>query len=214
MNARLRGAIDRGLGDRRTRAFGVLLIAVGVLGKLVFLRYLANFETVFVASLLAGSLLGRWWTVLVPVATLAILEPFLWGGPYALYGLSVIFGLSFFMVTGFLFVGFMGRKVRPRVLFRVGSVALLTTLSIPLTVAYDLWTDVGQYYLIAQPMGLSFWNVLELQVPFTLYHLLSSLIFVPLIGMGILYLHEVAWPVTTEEAAQHPSEPSRPSEDR
>jgi hypothetical protein len=192
----------------------VLLIAIGVLGKLVFLRYFANFETVFVASLLAGSLLGRWWTVLVPVATLAILEPFLWGGPYALYGIGVILGLSFFMVTGFLFVGLMGRRARPRVLFRVGSVALLTSLSIPLTIAYDLWTDVGQYYLIAQPMGLTFWNVLELQVPFTLYHLLSSLIFVPLIGMGILYLHEIAWPATTEETAKHPTGPSRPSEER
>jgi hypothetical protein len=192
----------------------VLLIAIGVLGKLVFLRYFANFETVFVASLLAGSLLGRWWTVLVPVATLAILEPFLWGGPYALYGIGVILGLSFFMVTGFLFVGLMGRRARPRVLFRVGSVALLTSLSIPLTIAYDLWTDVGQYYLIAQPMGLTFWNVLELQVPFTLYHLLSSLIFVPLIGMGILYLHEIAWPATTEETAKHPTGPIRPSEER
>ncbi len=206
--------LERGLGDRRTRAFGVLLIAIGVLGKLVFLRYFANFETVFVASLLAGSVLGRWWTVLVPMATLALLEPFLWGGPYALYGVSVIFGLTFFMVTGFLFVSLMGRKVRRRVLFRVGSVALLTTLSIPLTIAYDLWTDVGQYYLIAQPMGLTFWNVLELQVPFTLYHLLSSLIFVPLVGMGILYLHDMAWPATAEETSEAPAGPSRPSEER
>jgi len=214
MDSRLRTAVDRGLGDRRTCAFGVLLIAIGVLGKLVFLRYFANFETVFVASLLAGSLLGRWWTVLVPVATLALVEPFLWGGPYALYGVGVILGFSFFMVTGFLFVSLMGRKVRPRVLFRVKSVALLTTLSIPLTIAYDLWTDVGQYYLIAQPMGLTFWNVLELQVPFTLYHLLSSLIFVPLVGMGILYLHEVAWPSTAEEPATNPTGPSRPTEER
>ena len=212
MKPQLRAAIERGLGNRRTRVFGVLLIAIGVLGKLVVLRYLANFETVFVASLLAGSLLGRWWTVLVPMATLAILEPFLWGGPYALYGASVILGFSFFMVTGFLFVSLMGRRVRPRVVFRVGSVALLTTLSIPLTIAYDLWTDVGQYYLIARPAGLTFWNVLEAQVPFTLYHLLSSLIFVPLIGMGMLYLHEVAWPSTAEAPARNPAGPSRPSE--
>lgn len=214
MNARLRGVLDRGLGDRKTRTFGVLLIGIGVLGKVFFLRYFANFETVFVVSLLAGSLLGRWWTVLVPMATLAIVEPILWGGPYASYGLSVIFGFTFFMVTGFLFVSVMGRMVRPRVLFRVGSVALLTTLSIPLTIAYDLWTDIGQYYLIAGPMGLTFWNVLELQVPFTLYHLLSSLIFVPLFGMGILYLHQVAWPSTVEEATETPAGPSKPSEDR
>ncbi len=214
MNPRLRATIDRGLGDRRTRAFGVLLIAIGVLGKVVFLRYFANFETFFVASLLAGSVLGRWWTVLVPTATLALAEPILWGGPYAFYGLGTILGFSFFMVTGFLFVGVMGRTMRPHVLYRVRSVAVLTTLSVPLTIAYDLWTDIGQYYLIAQPMGLTFWNVLELQVPFTLYHLLSSLILVPLIGMGILYLHEVAWPATTEQTVEAPAGPSKPAEER
>ncbi len=214
MHRTVPGILRNGLGDLKTVSFGILLIGIGVLGKLVFLRYFANFETIFVVSMLAGSVLGRWWTVLVPLLTLAIVEPFLWGGPYAIYGLSIIFGLSFFMVTGFLFVSLMGRAVRPRVMFRVGSVALLTTLSIPLTVAYDLWTDIGQYYLIAQPLGLTFWNVLELQVPFTIYHLLSSLIFVPLFGMGILYLHEVAWPSATDQTVEVPAGPSRPADER
>lgn len=214
MAGRLRAAIGRGLGDRRTRAIGVLLIAVGVVGKVVFLRYFANFETIFVVSMLAGSVLGRWWTVLVPMITLALVEPLLWGGPYAFYGLSVMFGLTFFIVTGFLFVAAMGRATRPHVLFRVGSIALMTALSIPLTIAYDLWTDVGQYFLIAQPLGLTFWNVLELQVPFTIYHVLSSLLFVPLVGTGILYLHEVAWPSMTEDAVEAPTSPSEPSEER
>lgn len=213
MRFRVPPGLQRGLGDLKTVTFGVLLIGLGVLGKLVFLRYFANFETIFVVSMLAGSVLGRWWTVLVPVATLALVEPFLWGGPYALYGVTVIFGFTFFMVTGFLFVSVMGRAIRPRVVFRVGSIALLTTLSIPLTIAYDLWTDIGQYYLIAQPLGLSFWNVLELQVPFTLYHLLSSLIFVPLFGMGILYLHTVAWPSRMEQPAETPAGPSKPSDE-
>ena len=181
--------------------------------KLIFLRNTANFETIFAVTLIAGSMLGRWWTVLVPMATLAIVEPFLWGGPYALYGSTIILGLTFFMVTGFLFVGLLGRSIKPRVLFRVKSVALLTTLSIPLTIAYDLWTDVGEYYLIAQPMGLTFVNVLELQVPFTAYHLLSSLIFVPLIGMGMLYLSAVVWPTTEESSAKEPSDPAKPASD-
>jgi hypothetical protein len=180
----------------------------------VFLRYAANFETIFAVSLIAGSMLGRWWTVLVPMATLAIVEPILWGGPYALYGATVMLGLTFFMTTGFLFVGLLGRTLKPHVLFRVRSVALMTTVSIPLTIAYDLWTDVGEYYLVAQPMGLTFWNVLELQAVFTAYHLLSSLIFVPLIGMGIMYLSAVVWPATEEETAKEPSDPAKPASER
>jgi len=192
MNARWRSAIGRAFGDRKTRTLGMLLIALGVLGKLI-LRDYANFETVFVASLLAGSLLGRWWTVLVPMATLAILEPILWSLGYRGYPIAVMLGLTFFVFTGFLFVGLVGRRMKPRVLFRVGSIALLTTVSVPLTIAYDLWTDVGEYYFIAQPMGLTFWDVLQMQAIFTAYHLLSSLIFVPLFGSGLLYLHSVVW---------------------
>ncbi len=208
MNARWRAAVQRGLGDRKTRTIGVLLIVAGAFVKLLFLRNDANFETIFAVTLIAGSVLGRWWTVLVPMATMAIVEPFLWGGPYALYTSTIILGLTFFMITGFVFVGVLGRSLKPRILFRVKSVALLTTISIPLTIAYDLWTDVGEYYLIAKPMGLTFGDVLLLQIPFTAYHLLSSLIFVPLFGMGILYLSSVAWPATEESTTKEPSDPA------
>ncbi len=204
MKPRWRALLDNGLGNRKTRMLGLLLIALGALGTIV-LREDANFETVFVASLVAGSVLGRWWTVIVPMAVLAIVEPVLWGGPYAIYSSNVILGLTFFIVTGFLFVGIVGRTLKPRVVFRVKSVALLTTISVPMTIAYDLWTDVGQYAFIARPMGLTFWNVLEAQVPFTLYHLLSSLIFVPLFGSGMLMLNALGWPQAEEEIA--PAEP-------
>lgn len=206
MNARWRAALDRGLGDRKTRLLGLLLIAVGILGTLL-LQNLANFETVFVACLLAGSVLGRWWTVIVPMTVLVVLEPIVWGSDFLGYGTTIVFGLTFFIVTGFLFVGLLGRALKPRVLFRVESVALLTTISIPMTIAYDLWTDIGQYYFIMRPMGFTFWQVLELQVPFTVYHLLSSLIFVPLVGTGILYLQQLVW--SSSQAEPAPAEPVR-----
>lgn len=213
MNPRWRAALEKGLGGPRTRLTGFLLIVIGAFAKLVFLRYDANFETILAVSMIAGSVLGRWWTVLVPMATLAIVEPVLWGGPYAAYGGTVILGLSFFMATGFLFVGLAGRVVKPRVLFRVKGLALLTTLSIPLTIAYDVWTDVGEYYFIAKPMGLTFWDVLALQPPFTLYHILSSLIFVPLIGMGIFYFHAVLWPWAEDARVADPVGPARPDDE-
>lgn len=209
MNARWRSAMERGLGGPKTRATGLLLIVIGAFTKLVLLRYAANFETIFAVSLVAGSVLGRWWTVLVPLGTLAIVEPILWGGPYALYTMNIVLGLSFFMVTGFLFVGLLGRALKPRVLFRVGSVALLTAVSIPMTIAYDLWTDIGEYYFIAGPMGLTFGNVLEAQFIFTLYHILSSLMFVPIIGLGIFYLHAVLWPSTSGSTIPNPPDPAR-----
>lgn len=200
MREGLRKWVRRGLGDRRTISLGLLLIVLGVVGKILLVRY-ANIETVFVASLVAGSVLGRWWTFLVPLSIAMLLQLILWGGPYAGHALETIFGISFFVVTGFLFVGLVGRGLRPRVLFRVGSVALLTTVSIPLTIAWDLWTDIGEWYFLARPAGVDFATVLWLQIPFTLYHVLSSLIFVPLFGSIFLMLHHHVVQAPTAEAA-------------
>ncbi len=214
MNARWRAAIERGLGDSRTRATGVLLILIGAFAKLLLFRNDANVETIFAASIIAGSVLGRWWTVIVPMASMAIVEPILWGGPYAGYAGDVVLGLSFFMVSGFVFVGLMGRAVKPRVVYRVKGIAIIFAISIPLTVAYDLWTDVGEYWFIARHLGWTFQDVLIAQVPFTLIHVLSSMVFAPLLGMGIFYLHTVLWPSTSEAHAPAPSGPAKPADER
>src|SRR5213080_4831343 len=194
-----RGILEAGLGDARTRVLGVFLILVAVIGTLL-LRSYANIETVFAASLVAGSLLGRWWTILVPLTALAVLQPLEWSTTYTGYGLNAITGITFFVISGYVFVGFLGRRIRPRVLFRVKSVALLTTISVPVTIAYDLWTAIGEWYFITRPFGVGIVTVLEAQVPFTLYHLLSSLIFVPLFGSIFLFLHSYGWPARTPGA--------------
>src|SRR5881296_3675708 len=188
-----RARLDSGLGDARTRILGVFLILVAVLGTYMMHAF-ANIETVFVASLLAGSLLGRWWTVLVPLTAMAVLQPLEWGTTYRGYAIGAMTGITFFVVSGYVFVGFLGRRIRPRVLFRVKSVALLTTISVPVTIAYDLWTAFGEWYFITRPFGVGIRTVLEAQVPFTIYHLLSSLIFVPLLGSAFLFLHAYGWP--------------------
>ena len=194
-----RGIVEAGLGDARTRVLGVFLILVAVIGTLL-LRSYANIETVFAASLLAGSLLGRWWTILVPLTALAVLQPLEWSTTYTGYGLNAITGITFFVISGYVFVGLLGRRIRPRVLFRVKSVALLTTISVPVTVAYDVWTAFGEWYFITRPFGVSLGTVLYFQIPFTLYHLLSSLIFVPLFGSIFLFLHSYGWPARTPGA--------------
>jgi hypothetical protein len=194
-----RSTIEAGLGDRRKRVLGLLLIVLAVVGKLL-LRQFANIETVFVAALLAGSLLGRWWTVLVPLGAMAILQP-IEGSLTSSFAVQSVIGLTFFIVTGYVFVAVVGRRIRPRVLLRVKSVALLTTVSVPLTVAYDLWTAFGEWYFITRALGVDLSTMLEGQVLFTLYHLLSSLIFVPLFGTAFLFLQTHGWSATAEEIA-------------
>ncbi len=200
-----RATIEEGLGDARTRLLGSFLIVIAVVGTYIMHTF-ANIETVFVASLLAGSLLGRWWTVLVPVTSLAVLQSLEWSTGYSGYALEAMAAISFFVVSGFVFVAVMGRRIRPRVLLRVKSVALLTTISVPLTVTYDLWTALGEWYFVTRPFGVDLAKVLYLQVPFTLYHLLSSLIFVPLFGSMFLFLRAYGWPAKSEDIVPSPGE--------
>ncbi|HEX9341863.1 MAG TPA: DUF6580 family putative transport protein [Thermoplasmata archaeon] len=198
-----RAVLEAGFGDARTRLLGSFLIVVAVAGTYIMHTF-ANIETVFVASLLAGSLLGRWWTVLVPVTALVVLQTLEWSTGYSGYALEAMAAISFFVISGFVFVAFVGRRIRPRVLFRVRSVALLTTISVPLTIAYDLWTAFGEWYFLTRPFGVGLATVLYFQVPFTLYHLLSSLIFVPLFGSMFLFLRAYGWPAKTEDKVPSP----------
>src|SRR2546428_1050292 len=93
-----RAVVETGLGDARTRILGVFLIIVAVVGTFLMHSY-ANIETVFAASLLAGSLLGRWWTILVPLGALAVLQPLRWSTPSLGAGLHAITRRPLFRIS-------------------------------------------------------------------------------------------------------------------
>jgi hypothetical protein len=165
-----------------------LLVLLGVVGRLLLLDY-ANVETVLVASMLAGLLLGGLYLLAVPLVILLVTDAILYGTSYGnLYPLEAVLGLSAFVYTGFLFVSVVGRSLRGRVLLRVKGVALLTTASVPATILYDVWTAFGDWLFLARYAGLGLLEVYQLQVPFTLMHVMSSLIFVPLFGTAFLVL--------------------------
>jgi len=140
------------------------------------------------------------------VTSLVVLQSLEWSTGYSGYAIESMAAISFFVISGFVFVAFLGRRIRPRVLFRVKSVALLTTISVPLTVTYDLWTAFGEWYFLTRPFGVGLATTLYLQVPFTLYHLLSSLIFVPLFGSMFLFLRAYGWPAKAEDRVPSPGE--------
>ena len=186
--------------SRRRFELAIALVLIAIVGKMILLRF-ANIELFLAASLIAGSVLGGRYSGAVPLLSVSIFQAILWVAVYPGYTLVDMLGTSFFTITGFLFIGLVGWKVKPRILFRTKSVALLTTLSVPLTIAFDVWTDVGVWLFFARANGWSFQTVLELQVPFTLYHILSSLVFVPLLGSIFLLANRVLSPLPSVPAA-------------
>ena len=184
----------------------LLLIAVGVIGRLA-LWELPNVETVLVVALLAGMLLGGYYVIVVPVVVMATTDAVTytlgWSGAYAP---TQIFQLAIFVYSGFVLAAALGARFRPRILFRTRTIAVMTQISIPATILFDVWTAFGDWLAISRlpPYNWSLQHVMEMQVPFTLIHIASSLIFVPIFGMLFTYLHTHGWPAI--EPASSPAD--------
>ena len=56
------------------------------------------------------------------------------------------------------------------------------------TIIYDCWTAFGWWYLMYPHTLQNLKFVYSLQIPFTIYHIISTLIFVPLFGTPLIYL--------------------------
>jgi hypothetical protein len=207
------GAIRKTLGLRELR-FGnkkfraaLILIAIGVVGRLLLLN-LANVETVLVASLLAGSYLGGIYVLIVPLSIMLSTDAIIYVTRYpGFYPLETIALLPLFVYSGYVLISLMGYATRRRHLaFRLKSIAVLTTISVPLTIFYDVWTATGMWLTIASkpPINLTIWQTYALQVPFTLIHILSSLIFVPI--FGTIFLYYLSQPSEVDEPTSAPAD--------
>jgi len=185
--------------------FAAVLIAVGVAGRLL-LAGAPNVEPVLVISMLAGCLLGGLYAVVVPVAVMGISDPIV----DAVYGSSSsplsLLGLAGFVYTGYVFVSIVGGfAMRRRIVWRTKTIAVFTAISIPLTIAFDVWTAFGDWLFIGREGGLTLLDVYGRQASFTLIHIFSSLLFAPILGATFLAMHLHGVPVPMETAPE-PSE--------
>jgi len=180
-----------------------LLVLAGVGGRLLLLR-VANVETVLAASMLAGAFLGWRYALFVTIAVMGISDAVVYALGYGgELGAPAIVGITAFTWSGMVFAGFVGAATgRRRVLFTTRSMALLATVSVPATLLFDVWTAFGDWLFIAGPHGRSLVTVYAFQIPFTLIHLASSLVFVPLFGSIFAWLS----PVPEYAPAPEPSE--------
>lgn len=175
-------------GDKISLA--ALLILMGILGRVLLIQY-ANIETVLAVCLLSGVLLGGIFCIIVPLAVMVISDWWIYTfTDHALsFGLNAILGLTFFTWSGFVIVGIIGFGMKKRFQYNMGGVAVLSSVGVLATIFYDAWTAFGFWYFIASS-HLSIIEIYSAQIPFTMYHLLSSLIFIPLFTTLFIYLRE------------------------
>jgi len=176
--------------DRKKIEIAIIIISIGIALRIALLDY-PNIEPVLPLALLAGYILGRWYALIVPLVMMLLSDWIVYVLNYGeLYTLEFIIGLTFFTWSGMVIAGYIGQQVKPRLLLRMGNLAVFTGIGLVTVLVYDAWTMIG-WWLI----GVSSWElILAGQVTFTIYHILSTLIFVPLFGTGYLYIKEYGIP--------------------
>lgn len=176
-------------------SIALLLILVGVCGRIIFISY-ANIETVLAIALLSGIILGGYYCILVPLGVMLISDWYIYSFTdyTSTFGIWSIIGLTFFTWTGFIMIGLLGRFIKPKVAYTVRGVAVIVGYGLIATLIYDAWTLFGYWLFLTPATSEWFFRILFLQVPFTIYHLMSSLIFVPLFSSIFIHIHEHGLP--------------------
>lgn len=168
----------------------VVLIVLGVVIRVALAHY-ANIEPVLALSMMAGLVLGGWFALFVPLLMMVFSDWAIYALDYGdMFGWDIIIGISFFTWTGMMMAGVVGRAVKPKFLFRLKGVGIFTGAAVVMTLIFDLWTMVGYMFVMRQPL----YTVLAGQVSFSIYHILSTLIFAPLFGTMYIYIHEYGFP--------------------
>lgn len=175
---------------RVRKLMAVILIIIGVAGR-TLLFDLPNIETVAVVSMLAGCILGGIYALLIPLGVMFatdICYIYLRGQGLNLPGWQNIF---IFTWSGFVMMALIGRLLKnEKHKVSLKFFGLFTGFGLLGTLLYDIWTAFGCWLLFHPHTLSSLFLVYVLQIPFTIYHLLSTLLFSASIGFPLIYLYE------------------------
>ncbi|MFC1986363.1 DUF6580 family putative transport protein [Chloroflexota bacterium] len=166
---------------RKKLLFALALLGIGIIGRILLTPY-PNIETVLVVTMLAGCLLGGMYILIIPVLVMAATDFFIGTNSILLFTWS-----------GFAFIGVLGYLLKNKRKASMKFVGTLFGVGLGATLLYDIWTASGWWYLMHPHTLDSLGLVYLLQIPFTLKHLISTAIFVPLVSIPILYLYEYGW---------------------
>ena len=155
----------------------VSLIIFGTIGR-ILLKDLPNIETVTVASLLAGSILGGFWAVIVPLIIIALSDMFIGNDPILIFTWSAwaVIGLGARLL-------YRKRKNTYKFVFQITGLGILAS------VFFYLWTNFG-VWLFWNMYPRNFSGLIQcyfMGLPFLRNNLASDLIFIPVISASVVF---------------------------
>lgn len=168
------------------------LILFGTLGRYVLfgmgVQPFPNFEVIMVVTFLAVMLIRSPLALIVPLVSMI--------GSDLLIGNPIFVGdqmnrIVLFTYTGFAIIGLITLLSKNRLgsrfgQFRLKSVGLIAGLGIGSVLLYDIWTNMGWWYLMYPHDTSSLIMVYTAGLPFMMYHLISGIVTFCAIGLPVI----------------------------
>lgn len=168
------------------------LILFGTIGRYVLfgmgVQPFPNFEVIMVVTFLAVMLIRSPLALIVPLISMI--------GSDLLIGNPIFVGdqmnrIVLFTYSGFALIGLINLLNRDRLWngfgqFRLKSVGLIAGLGVGFVLLYDIWTNMGWWYLLYPHDVPSLLMVFSAGLPFMVYHLISGVITFCAIGLPII----------------------------
>ncbi|HIH00049.1 MAG TPA: DUF4430 domain-containing protein [Thermoplasmata archaeon] len=168
------------------------LILFGTIGRYVLfgmgVQPFPNFEIIMVVTFLAIMLIRSPLALIVPLASMI--------GSDILIGNPIFVGdqmnrIVLFTYSGFALIGLLTLLNKNRLWNNLGqarlkSVGLMAGLGVGTVLLYDIWTNMGWWYLMYPHDASSLVLVYTAGLPFMLYHLISGLVTFSAIGLPVL----------------------------
>jgi len=157
--------------------FAIFLIIFGAIGR-ILLKDLPNIETVTVASILAGSVLGGAYAIIVPLTIIALSDMFIGNDPILIFTWSAwaAIGLSAKLL-------YQKRKNTYKFVFQLTGLGILASLF------FYFWTNFGVWLLWSMyPHNLS--GLIQcyfMGLPFLRNNLISDFVFIPVAGTSLVF---------------------------
>lgn len=173
------------------------LMIFGTTGRYILvgmgLQPFPNFEVIMVVTFLAMILVRSPLALLVPLVSMV--------GSDLLLGNHIFIGnqmnrIVLFTYSGFAIIGVISFFNRNRLWkglgqFRLKTIGLTAGLGVGFVLIYDIWTNIGWWYLMYPHDGASLAAVFSAGAPFMLYHMMSGIVtFIAIAFPIMMYAHK------------------------
>ncbi len=168
------------------------LIVIGTLGRFLLVNFnlqpFPNFEIIMVLTFLAALLLKPVYAIAVPLLSMIFSD--------LLIGNSIYFGNPMYKIVLFTYSGFAlicllslfkGEKyLKGLGEIKLKSIGIAAGIGVGFTLLYDVWTNLGWWYLIYPHNISSLAVVFSAGLPFMIYHMLSGALTFIVVGLPVI----------------------------